>query len=57
MRPLGIEVPSLVDAEHKLIDQEIRYARQKGVNPGRESLLVLDPAGNWIEITETRGVV
>ena len=57
MRPLGIEVPSLADAEHKLIDHEIRYARQKGVNPGEGSLLLLDPAGNWIEITESRGVI
>lgn len=57
MRPLGIEVPSLADAEHRLIDDQIRYARQKGVNPGQESLLLLDPAGNWIEITETRGVM
>ena len=57
MRPLGIEVPSLANAEYKLIDEEIRYARQKGVNPGQESLLLLDPAGNWIEITETRGVI
>ena len=57
MRPLGIEVLSLAEAEQKLIDREIRYARQKGVNPGQESLLLLDPAGNWIEITETRGVM
>ena len=57
MRPLGIEVSSLVEAEHKFIDAKIEYVLQKGVNPGDESLLLLDPAGNWIEISESRMIV
>jgi hypothetical protein len=57
MRPLRIEVSSLVEAEHKLIDRQIEYVRQKGINPGEESLMLLDPAGNWIEISEARGVM
>lgn len=51
MRPLGIEVLSLREAEHKLIDAEVEYTRQKALNPGQESLLLQDPAGNWIELT------
>src|SRR4051794_32163098 len=50
MRPQMIEVPSLPDAEHKLMDREIEYIRQKGVSPGRESLLLMDPTGNWVEL-------
>lgn len=57
LRPLGISVPSLAQARHKLIDQQIEYIPQKGINPGEESLVLLDPAGNWVQITETRGVM
>lgn len=56
LRPLGMQVLSLADAERKLMEQEIEYVRQKGVNPGEESLMLRDPAGNWIEIFQTRGV-
>jgi hypothetical protein len=28
--------------------------REKGLIPGEESLLLVDPAGNWIEIVERR---
>ena len=51
MRALGIEVASLRETEARLIDAVIQYARQKGLNPGQESLLLQDPAGNWIELS------
>jgi hypothetical protein len=51
MRPLGIEVLSLADAEAKIIEAKIDYERQRGLHPGQESLLLQDPAGNWIELT------
>jgi hypothetical protein len=54
LRILGIVVPSLLAVEHGLIDREIEYVRQKGLIPGQESLLLRDPAGNWLEITEHR---
>ena len=57
LRPLAIQVLSLSEAERKLIDHDIEYVRQKGINPGEASLMLLDPAGNWIEISETRGVM
>jgi hypothetical protein len=50
MRPLGIEIPSLLAAEHKLVEMKIEYLRQKSITPGQDSLLVCDPAGNWIEL-------
>jgi hypothetical protein len=56
LRPQGIEVMSLAEAEHKLVEAEIEYVRQRGLTPGQESLLVLDPAGNWIELIEHRVV-
>jgi len=54
LRPQGVEVQSLLDAQRKLIDLEIEYIRQRGLTPGSESLLVRDPAGNWIELFESR---
>ena len=54
LRPQQIEVLSLADTEKKLIERELEYTRQKGLTPGEESLLLLDPAGNWIELTERR---
>ncbi len=56
LRPQGIEVMSLAEAEHKLIEEEIEYIRQRGLTPGYESLLLLDPAGNWIELIEYRPI-
>ncbi len=55
-RPAMIEVQSLADAEHKLVDAEIEYTRQKTIAVGEESLLLQDPAGNWIEIVERREI-
>ena len=57
LRPLAFEVLSLAQAEHKLIDHEIEYVRQKGINAGEENLVLLDPAGNWVQITEVRSVM
>jgi len=54
LRPLGVEVPSLADVERKIIELEMEYTRLKGTTPGQETLLVLDPAGNWVEIGEVR---
>jgi hypothetical protein len=52
IRPIGIDVRSLADAERKLFDYKIEYLRQRGLLPGLISLLVQDPAGNWIELFE-----
>jgi hypothetical protein len=52
VRPQGIIVPSLRDAEKKLAAAEIHYLRQRGLLPGQQSLLCQDPAGNWVEVEE-----
>jgi hypothetical protein len=44
----------LEEAEKKLIELELEYTRQRGMTPGEESLLLIDPAGNWIELQEYR---
>jgi hypothetical protein len=54
LRPLLIEVPRLSEIEHQLVEAEIDYTRQPGLMPGETRLLVQDPAGNWIELTEYR---
>lgn len=54
LRALGIEVPALVTIEHDLADAQIPYTRLKGLHPGQESLLVQDPAGNWVELMDHR---
>jgi hypothetical protein len=56
LRALGVEVLSLATIEQRLIDQQIEYTRQKGLMPGHQSIAVLDPAGNWLELTESRAV-
>jgi hypothetical protein len=56
LRALGVEVQSLADAERKLIEAEIAYTRQRGLLPGHDALLVLDPGGNWLQLTESRTI-
>ena len=55
-RPVQIEVQSLIVAEQKLLDAKIEYVRQRTLTPGQESLVLLDPAGNWVELVEYRQV-
>jgi len=57
MRAIGIEVPVLADTRRELIEREIEFTYQRGLAPGQESLLLLDPAGNWIELTETKRIM
>ena len=56
LRPQGIEVPSLAEAEMKLIDGKYEYVRQRGVVLGTETIVMRDPAGNWIELIELRPI-
>ena len=56
MRPLGLEVPSLADLALKLLEADTEFTRQRGLLPGEESIVLLDPAGNWLEIIDRRAV-
>lgn len=53
IRPQGIVVRSLRDAELQLAAVQIDYIRQRGLFPGQYSLLCQDPTGNWIELFES----
>ena len=53
-RPIGVIVPMLADAAAKFSDAGIDFSRQVGMFAGLETLLLLDPAGNWIEVTDSR---
>lgn len=54
VRPLGVEVPSLALLIERLLEAGVEYLRQKSVDAGDESILILDPGGNWIEVRESR---
>jgi hypothetical protein len=56
MRPLGVEVPSLADLELKLIEAKMEYERQRGLLPGEHTIVMADPAGNWLEVSDVRAV-
>ena len=56
LRPLAVEVSSLGALEEKLIEAEAEYERRRGLLPGETSIVLLDPAGNWVEAVEMRGV-
>jgi hypothetical protein len=53
-RPVRIEVKSLAEIQLKFVEAEVEHTRRKGLTPGDETLVLQDPAGNWVEITESR---
>ena len=55
-RMLGVVVPNLGDVMRALIDCEIEFTRQRGLTPGGDAIVCLDPAGNWVQINETSHV-
>ena len=54
MRPLGVEVPSLADLEPKLREAGLDYERRRGLLPGEETIVLTDPAGNWVEVADMK---
>jgi hypothetical protein len=52
MRPIGIAVPSFAEMIEKLTDLEIEFVRQRGISSAQDTLLLRDPAGNWVELAE-----
>ncbi|WP_428938541.1 VOC family protein [Fontivita pretiosa] len=57
LRPIGIEVPSLAALEQQLAERQIEYEWQKGLTPGSHTLLLRDPAGNWVQIGERQRIL
>jgi hypothetical protein len=54
MRPIGVEVRSLADAEAKIIARELEYERLRAIVAGQDTLMLRDPAGNWVALVESR---
>jgi hypothetical protein len=54
MRPLVVEVRSLALTEAKIVERELEYERLKAVGAGQDTLMLRDPAGNWVAIVESR---
>ena len=57
MRMLGIVVKSLEEAMRKLGEAEMAFSHERGVIAGEDRLLLLDPAGNWIRIVQSKLIV
>lgn len=57
LRPLLIEVPNLSELEHQLIDLKIDYERIRRLSPAHASLVLMDPARNWVELVEYRALL
>ena len=55
-RPVQIVVESLGEVQQKLIDAQMPCTWTKGLSPGTESVILLDPAGNWVVLMEHRRV-
>ncbi len=53
-RPLAVAVDSLGDLVGRLHEAKIEFVHHYGLTPGHDNLLVSDPAGNPVEISETR---
>jgi hypothetical protein len=53
-RPLALAVESLGNLVGRLNDAKIEFVHHYGLAPGQDNLLVSDPAGNPVEISESR---
>ncbi len=50
MRALGVDVPSLRDLELLIVDRQIPFIKERGINVGQLNFLLQDPARNWIRL-------
>ena len=57
MRMLGVVVKSLSETMRKLREAEIEFARERGLTAGEERILLLDPAGNWLRIVQSKSFI
>lgn len=52
--PTAIEVPSLRLLRFALMEREIVYESTRGLDPATEYVVLKDPTGNWLAISESR---
>jgi hypothetical protein len=57
LRMLGIVVKSLGETAQKFRDAGIECSRERGLVAGEERLVLMDPAGNWLRITQRKPVM
>ena len=57
VRPIGIEVRSLPLLLMQLAERRIEYQRIKNILTNQISLLLQDPAKNWVELSERNEVM
>ena len=50
VRPVRIAIANFAELPSKLNELEIEYTLQRGLTPGEHSVLLRDPAGNWVEL-------
>jgi hypothetical protein len=52
VRPIGIEILDLAALQRIFAEREMEFIHQRGLLPGDENLLLRDPAGNWVQISQ-----
>lgn len=52
--PTSIIVPSLREFRLALIEREIDFQSTQGLDPATEFVLLKDPTGNWLSVSEYR---
>lgn len=53
-RATGAVVPSLADLSQRLTEAEIDFLHQRGLVAGSDSVMLMDPAGNFVQVFESR---
>jgi hypothetical protein len=56
-RPLMVVVPSLGELILRLVETETRFERLAGLSPGSECIVLKDPAGNHVHVSEAVGLI
>ena len=57
MRMLGIIVKSLRETAQLVRDAKVEFEWERGLQAGDERLVLTDPAGNWLRVTQSKPVM
>ena len=56
LTPTPFEVDFIDELVQRLLENQIPYERMRGVMPGHEYIVLIDPAGNWVSLMQRRVV-
>lgn len=56
LMPLRLVVPSLASLRMRLGEMRIEYSYQRGITPGQRQVVFQDPAGGFVEVSESRQI-